>query len=155
MIENQKQYKITTYWLNRFKDDLNNLVIGEDDSIFLNVYKKALQSQIEELEEELRNYKSMNDTIFEEIKQERIRQDNKFGKQPRNLKPSLWLAVLTEEVGEVARAILEGYSENYREELIQIAAVCTAAIEDFDKGNPYLQVEDVCKPIEYLGNKGV
>jgi len=36
-----------------------------------------------------------------------------------------WLAILTEEVGELAKAILED-SENGVEELYQCAAVCVA-----------------------------
>lgn len=91
----------------------------------------------------------IQETIFEEVRQERLRQDDKFGSQPRNLKPEVYLAVLTEEIGEVARAIIDGDSENYRVELIQIAAVCIAAIEEFDKGKALNEIITVCKPIKY------
>jgi hypothetical protein len=37
--------------------------------------------------------------------------------------------VLTEEVGEVARAFLEGDENALRTELVQVAAVCVAALE--------------------------
>jgi hypothetical protein len=42
------------------------------------------------------------------------------------------LAVLLEEVGEVARALLEGHSDQMREELIQVAAVAVAWLSTSD-----------------------
>jgi hypothetical protein len=42
------------------------------------------------------------------------------------------LAVLTEEVGEVARAILDRDDTNLRDELVQVAAVAIAMIEGLD-----------------------
>ena len=44
-------------------------------------------------------------SILTEIKMERRRQEAKWG--TRSNHPGLWLIILTEEVGEVARAILE------------------------------------------------
>jgi NTP pyrophosphatase (non-canonical NTP hydrolase) len=88
-------------------------------------------------------------SILSEVEQERKRQDLKFGTPPRSRKPPLYLAVLMEEVGEIARSILEGDSDNYRVELIQVAAVAVAAIEDFDCGNSTYAIESVCKPIVY------
>ena len=61
--------------------------------------------------------------------------------------------ILGEEVGEIARAIIEGSSENYREELIQLAAVAIAAIEDYDRGEALRQIEDVCPEIEYRNGR--
>lgn len=87
--------------------------------------------------------------ILEEVQGERLRQDLKFGAQPRSLKPTVYLAVLTEELGEVARSIIEGDSDNYRVELIQLAAVAVAAVQEFDLGNSTHQIESVCKPIIY------
>lgn len=88
-------------------------------------------------------------SIIEEIKLERKRQDSRFGNQPRNLMPTVYLAVLTEELGEVARSIIEGDSENYRIELIQLAAVSIAAIEEYDNGLAINEITSVCKPIQY------
>lgn len=42
------------------------------------------------------------------------------------------LSVLTEEVGEVAKAINDGDLQNLREELVQVAAVAIAWLETFD-----------------------
>lgn len=87
--------------------------------------------------------------ILKEVKEERDRQDRKFGEQPRSLTPSLYIPVLGEEFGEVCRAAIEGDSKNYRTELIQLAAVAVAAIEDYDAGQPLYNLEAVCPPIEY------
>lgn len=92
-------------------------------------------------------------SILTEIKKERERQDLKFGAQPRSLKPIVYLAILMEELGEVARSIIEGDSDNYRVESIQLAAVAVAAVEDFDTGNSIHQIESVCKPIYYKKDK--
>jgi len=63
------------------------------------------------------------------------RQELKWGHQDHN-EPD-WFVILGEEVGEVARAIFECHgkelNENYREELIQVAAVCMAALENYDR----------------------
>lgn len=63
---------------------------------------------------------------------ERRRQDEKWGSQ-RHLPRDRWMTILTEEVGEVANAILEDDVTNLKIELIQVAAVCIAfaeALED-------------------------
>lgn len=59
------------------------------------------------------------------VQAERARQDARWG-PPDAASRELMLelvAVLTEETGEVARAVLERDRENLREELIQVAAV--------------------------------
>lgn len=42
------------------------------------------------------------DRVFTDVMEERMRQDEKWG--PRHLDPDTWLAILAEEVGEVAAA---------------------------------------------------
>lgn len=42
----------------------------------------------------------------------------------KHLSPEVWLAVLTEEVGEVARAVLERNYPQMEAELAQVSAVC-------------------------------
>ena len=81
------------------------------------------------------------ENIFQQIKDERIRQDKKWGEQ--NHHPIEWCAILGEEVGEVQKAALETHfkykgdnPENYREELIQVAAVAVAMVECYDRANP-------------------
>lgn len=69
--------------------------------------------------------------VLAEVDNERNMQDLKWGEQ--NHEPLMWLAILGEEVGEVNRAVLEGDLANYREELIQVAAVAIAAVEALDR----------------------
>lgn len=76
------------------------------------------------------------DKVIRMIHAERDRQDTKFGwiGEPKTILPSqdLWkkLAVVGEEFGEVAKAILEGDPiEHLHEELIQVAACCVAWVE--------------------------
>lgn len=71
--------------------------------------------------------------IIAEIKKERRNQDKKWGKQ--NHGPEFWMLILLEEIGEAAKAILEGAALGYRDEMIQAAAICIAAIESLDRRN--------------------
>lgn len=69
---------------------------------------------------------------------ERENQDSRFGQQ--NYAPEVWLAILTEEVGEVATAIQEmrlfgqtATQTGYLNELVQVAAVAIAMCESFER----------------------
>lgn len=75
------------------------------------------------------------------VKYERKCQDAKWGEQ--NHKPSTWLMILGEEVGEANKAALESMINGkfqddlimkYRDEMVQVAAVALAAVEAFDRG---------------------
>ena len=76
---------------------------------------------------------AMNDTrVLNAIKEERLRQNKKFGEQ--NHDDYHWLAVLTEEVGELAQAILhdefgDKAAGTAPAELIQVAAVAVQWLE--------------------------
>jgi NTP pyrophosphatase (non-canonical NTP hydrolase) len=71
----------------------------------------------------------IQDQILHAIVKERHNQDEKWGIQQHS--HGVWYIILGEEVGEVARSILENDSqERVREELIQCAAVCVAWLED-------------------------
>jgi NTP pyrophosphatase (non-canonical NTP hydrolase) len=79
--------------------------------------------------------------IIEEIKQERIIQDDKFGEQ--NWSPIEWIAILAEEVGEAAKEANDYRwnpqkfnRSNYRNELIQVAAVALSMVECLDRNKP-------------------
>lgn len=93
--------------------------------------------------------------VLDEVAKERARQDNKWGIQ--NHSPIEYCAILGEEVGEVQKAALEahfGYPydnspygefpanspqarkhhlDEYRKELIQVAAVAVAMVECYDR----------------------
>lgn len=76
----------------------------------------------------------MSGEIQHDIMMERQRQDQLWG--PPRHDHYTWLAILTEEVGEVAREILSGGGVGrvieLRKELIQTAAVAIAFIEQLD-----------------------
>jgi len=80
--------------------------------------------------------------VLEAIGRERQLQDIKWGEQ--NHAPADYLAILSEEVGEVAKEVVEANSaktpkakkdrlRNYRTELIQTAAVAVAMVECIDR----------------------
>lgn len=69
------------------------------------------------------------------VMMERARQDRLWGAN-RNLPDLKWLAVLTEEVGEVAKAILgspESVSLAIRNELVETCAVALAWLEAIER----------------------
>lgn len=83
-------------------------------------------------------------SVLIEIRNERARQDKKWGQQ--NHEPEMWLSILGEEFGEVCKAVCEarfsGYASTgdwsqYRKELIQVAAVACAMVECFDRNRSW------------------
>lgn len=90
-------------------------------------------------------------SILSEVQKEREKQNEKWGEQDHH--PIEWIAILTEEVGEAAKeavdwnfknglALASQYEinhtqrkrlENYRMELIQIAAVAVQMVDSLDK----------------------
>lgn len=72
--------------------------------------------------------------VCHDVMTERMRQFKKWGVQDHD--EDRWMVILMEEVGEVARAIFDENPDNYREELVQVAAVAVAAIEAFDRKFP-------------------
>jgi len=78
--------------------------------------------------------------VLGEVYAERKDQCQKWGLQ--NHRPADFLMILGEEFGEVSRAALEHHFhgaalDNYREELVQVAAVAVAMIEAYDRQNPF------------------
>lgn len=65
-------------------------------------------------------------SILDEIVVKRERQDSLH---PYNVSDSVMLTVLVEEVGEVARAMIEKNPKDLRAELIQCAASCVKWVE--------------------------
>lgn len=74
--------------------------------------------------------------ILAEVSVERDRQDAKWGGIPGTERRDdhTYAAVLTEEVGESCKAWLERDTDALREELIQVAAVAVAWVEELDNG---------------------
>lgn len=67
--------------------------------------------------------------ISELIDIEREKQTLQWGKQEHT--NFCWLAILNEEVGETAQAILQGKAPQTLSEVVQCAAVCIAWLEDW------------------------
>ena len=74
------------------------------------------------------------ESAFSEIREERRRQLMKWGLRGSEMDDATFLKVLVEEVGEVAKAMLEGKPDEMRTEIIQAAAVCAAKIQQIDTG---------------------
>ncbi|TGD83400.1 hypothetical protein EU557_03425 [Hymenobacter wooponensis] len=78
--------------------------------------------------------------VIKDVLTERVRQHNKFGYQ--NRPPFEWFLILSEEVGEVAKECVEMQFNDashphsnpaaYRKELVEVAAVALAALQNFD-----------------------
>jgi len=84
----------------------------------------------------------VDDVIAGEVLAERERQDAKWGEQNHNL--TEYFCILSEEVGEVAKAVVEYWAEpiyatrnqwleGVRKELVQTAAVAVAMIGRIDR----------------------
>ncbi len=73
---------------------------------------------------------SQYSAVYADIAAERGRQQRLYGTQHHL--PSDWISILGEEYGEVCKAYNEGKSKDYRKELVEVAAVAVAAIEDLD-----------------------
>lgn len=69
----------------------------------------------------------MQNKVFQKIARERKAQDAKWGEQ--NHHDGYWSLILSEEVGELAKAILQDDGTNLDEELTQVAAVAVAWME--------------------------
>ena len=71
------------------------------------------------------------------VANERDRQDRKWGPLlTRDFSAKSALAVIVEEIGEVARAICDRERADYRDELVQVAACAVAAIQSLDATPP-------------------
>lgn len=69
--------------------------------------------------------------VLAAVHEERVHQDKKWGVQEHE--PERWFTILLEELGEAAKARLEMDSTGYRAEMVSVAAVVVAAIEQFDR----------------------
>lgn len=76
------------------------------------------------------NMKHINfdEAINQMINAELHRQSDKWGKQ--NHSPEVWLVILSEELGEASKAILEKDQLALIAELTQVAAVAISAIDN-------------------------
>jgi hypothetical protein len=72
--------------------------------------------------------------VYEEIKAERARQDEKWGAAHDDSLPiPTWVALLAERVGSALTAYLSRDRSAYRRRLVQTAALAVAAVESLDR----------------------
>jgi len=84
--------------------------------------------------------KDAQELVLNDVRNERIRQDRKWGDQVQNAH-ELWNVIGVEEVGEVARAIYEaGEIDHLYLEIIQVASVYVAWAESIRRrGEKYIE----------------
>lgn len=84
--------------------------------------------------------------VFMDVAKEMDRQVRKWGVQRHD--PTLWITILLEEVGEVAKAALETWhqgkdddpkGEQYRTELVHVMAVAASAVRSLEMNNTTVQ----------------
>jgi NTP pyrophosphatase (non-canonical NTP hydrolase) len=73
------------------------------------------------------------ESLFTAIAKERDRQDGKWGGYDRFNAPHTFATILGEEFGEVCKASLENDDENLVDELVQVAAVAVAWLEQIER----------------------
>ncbi|MGI9450046.1 MAG: hypothetical protein ACR2QH_05325 [Geminicoccaceae bacterium] len=76
------------------------------------------------------------DRIFDEIRRERERQDDRYGGPDHddNHYPGDWCLILTKYLGRAAAETIDAADDTtFREAMIKIAAVAVAATESFDR----------------------
>lgn len=113
-------------------------IVGEIFRSFSNDAAEDFIARIELSDFKWMVYKA---SIYDEVHKERGRQNILWGKQHHT--PEMWMTILMEEVGEAAKEVFEGRiltkpgekmgnKKLLRDELIQVAAVAVAIIEDLD-----------------------
>jgi NTP pyrophosphatase (non-canonical NTP hydrolase) len=112
---------------------LSTIITAARQPLYINMDEEDFQAIDKETDRQNRQR-----NIFDEIADERNRQDAKWGEQNHDLFD--WMTILMEEVGELAQACLHlryggKKAEGLRVEAIQVAAVITAMIECIDRGS--------------------
>jgi hypothetical protein len=69
--------------------------------------------------------------IYTEIAKQRKKQNIQWGES--NHAPPIWLTILAKKQGDLAKSILRNEPQNYKELLLELSAVCVAAIGCFDR----------------------
>lgn len=65
--------------------------------------------------------------VYQLIQAEVARQKGKWGTPNHHM--GMWAVIMSEELGEIARASLEHNDAAFLQEAVQLAAVCVSAIE--------------------------
>lgn len=102
---------------------------------------------------------NLTDAILYEVKAERIRQTEKYGKQVHT--PEEWLVIVMEEIGEMAQAMQKGSqaakpsdADSLLTETIQAAAVLVASAEQLIAQVAAFEGCRTCPDLEHCATKG-
>ncbi len=120
--------------LSRMFDGKNPCQSDADSMVLLSASLRATLAERDEARERVKVLEASVDMLpawITCIKAERARQDAKWGEQDHD--DLYWLGILMEEVGELAKSIIENDPKNGAKELIQSAAVCVAWMEAIDR----------------------
>lgn len=76
----------------------------------------------------------ISDRVVEEVLKEREYQREKWTvEHDVQHTPLEWLAILATWVGKASAAAIRGDRAGFRKRLVQVAAICMAAVESFDR----------------------
>jgi NTP pyrophosphatase (non-canonical NTP hydrolase) len=86
---------------------------------------------------------SIPSSVLDLIQAERQRQDEKWGEQ--NHPDEIWLAILSEEIGEASQALLHNKfggkaKGTLRDELVQVAAVAVQWLECIERNGEIIEI---------------
>lgn len=102
---------------------------------------------------------NITDAILYEVKAERIRQVEKYGKQVHT--PEQWLVITMEEIGEMAQAMQKGSqaakptdADSLFKETIQAAAVLVASAEQLLEKVAAFEGCRMCPDVEHCATYG-
>ena len=117
--------------------ELSSVTTNEMDVILIRMQRRLDELEKEILREHLMGHPraTIDTETYVALQEERYRQHNKFGHKPIAT-PTQMITILTEELGEVARAVNQDRPLDAEKELTQLAACCIAYIEnDLHFGN--------------------
>lgn len=80
---------------------------------------------------------SHTQSVLNDVLRERERQRQLWGERELDHSELEWVSILSMELGKVSRIYWRHDPEEYRDELIHLAAVAVAAVERFDYGFSY------------------
>ena len=102
---------------------------------------------------------NLTDIVLQEVKDERSRQNEKWGIQRHT--PEKWLAITLEEIGELAQAMQKGSvahkptdADSMINEAIQASAVLVSFCEQLLEEMAMFEPCPACTEIEYCGAAG-
>src|SRR6478735_445363 len=115
------------------KTDEGHYVYDRQDEILLGEpFDFAMGAEV--VADRMNRRSGIQQTLIERILKERDAQNAQFGASLHNQSPGTWLAILAKKVGDAGAALLSttrsSQNRNLEQELIEVAAVALAWLED-------------------------